>query len=104
MNQESNTAAANRRVQSRQEPSRYICVRRVMPVMPISDAVVLNVSSTGLALRTSMPIDVGERLSFSLGQGTPPILGEVLDCEELEDGNFKVRCQCLLGSLDTTLD
>ena len=43
-------AQAERRSEQRAEATSHIGVRRVMPIMPISDAKVLNVSSLGVAI------------------------------------------------------
>jgi PilZ domain len=67
----------------------------------IPDAAVLNVSRQGAALRTSRPIAVGARVAFNVGDGRPPIVAEVLACEPLEEGGYRVRCQCPPSGFET---
>ena len=97
-------AQAERRAEDRGQTSSHISVRRVMPVMPISDATILNVSASGIAIQTAVPLKVGERMSFSTTPNMPPILGEVLGCEATGDNQFRIRCRCLLGNFDVPLD
>lgn len=94
------SAAPERRAAPRQSPHGPIGVQKVMPVLPLSDVQVLNVSSQGVALRTRVPVLPDERLSFTTSPGTPPILAKVVACEPLDDGGFRVRCECLLGEFE----
>jgi hypothetical protein len=98
--QNSNVQQQERRRHDRREPDAGIRVRRALPVLPLSDAVVLNTSPGGVAIRTSIPLNSGDRLSFAVHPNQPPILAEVLAREPLEDGVFRVRCRCLLGAFD----
>ncbi len=90
----------DRREQSRYLPCGPISVHRTLPVLPLSDAEVLNVSAQGVALRSRVAVLPDERLSFTTGAGTPPILAKVIACEPLEEGGFRIRCQCLLGEFE----
>ncbi len=65
--------------------------------MPLTDAEVLNVSASGLALKTRAPLPPGERLSFLVHPTAPPVVAEVLACESLDAEFFRVRCRCVLG-------
>jgi len=94
------TNQAERRRSGRTVPNRAIRVRRAIPVVPLSDAMVLNISSGGVAIQTRVPLKVGDRLSFCTDQSTPPILAEVLGVEAADNGLFFVRCRCLLGGFD----
>lgn len=96
----SSTAQTERRRHPRSAPEHRIGVRRTPNVIPVSDARVLNTSRQGIAIRTAVPVHTGERLSFVLATGTPPVLAEVLACESMSDGAFRVRCRCLLGGFD----
>ena len=101
--QDTNVQQQERRHHERREPAPgepAIRVRHALPVLPISDAVVLNTSPGGVAIRTSIPLNVGDRLSFAVHPNQPPILAEVLAREPLEDGAFRVRCRCLLGAFE----
>jgi hypothetical protein len=91
---------AERRRHERQDPAGPIRIRRIFPVLPISDAQVLNTSPGGVAIRTAVPMHAGERLSFATEATLPPILAEVLACEPLDDGGYRVRCRCLLGGFE----
>jgi hypothetical protein len=75
-------------------------VCRAVPVVPISDAEIINISPNGIALRTRVPLKPGDRLSFSPHDHFPAILGEVLGVEPLVEGYYRVRCRCLLGSFE----
>lgn len=99
----SSTAQAERRRHPRSEPAQRIGVRRAPNVIPVSDARVLNTSRQGIAIRTAVPVHAGERLSFVLSAGTPPVLAEVLACETMDGGAFRVRCRCLLGGFDDVM-
>lgn len=89
-----------RRKHKRRAPERHIRVTKAVPVLPLSDAQVVNVSREGVALRTMAPMHPGERLSFIIESHAPPILAQVLACELLPDGAFRIRCRCLLGEFD----
>ena len=104
MNHHDQTAQAERRAEPRTTPASHVGVRRVMPVMPLSDAEVLNISASGVAIRTRVPLKAGERLSFAPGVDCPPILAEVLACEPVEDDIYRIRCRCLLGTFDIDID
>lgn len=94
---------AERRGSPRRQPTETIGVARTVPVLPLTDAQVLNVSATGVALRTAVPVRPGERLSFTVNHTAPPILAEVLAVEPMDDEQgsaFRVRCRCLLGGFD----
>ena len=75
-------------------------VARSVSVIPISDAEVLNVSSQGVAIRTSVPLEIGNRLSFFTNGHLPPILAEVIGREKLDGESYRVRCRCLLGRFE----
>ncbi len=94
---------AERRAEDRIDPEQRMHVSRAVPVRTLYDAQVLNVSPTGVAIRTGSPIRVGERLRFSVNAAVPspaPVLAEVLACEPMDDGGYRVRCRCLLGGFD----
>ena len=91
---------SERRRHSRRSPKGPIRVTKAVPVLPLSDAQVINVSRAGVALRTMTPMHPGERLSFLAQPHTPPILAQVLACELLPDGAFRIRCRCLLGEFE----
>ncbi len=91
---------ADRRKEPRFPATQSIRVRRTIPILPLSDAAVLNVSAGGVAIRTRVPLKPGDRLSFTADQGCPPILAEVLAVEPLDDGYLRARCRCLLGGFD----
>ncbi len=93
-------ATDDRRAELRTPPADPIRTTTTIPVIPISDAVVLNTSTNGIAIQTRTPVTPGTRLSFSKSAEQPPILGEVLACEPLDQGWFRVRCRCLLGGFD----
>ena len=96
-----NVQQSDRRRSRRQQPDSRIRVHRAVPVMPISDAAVLNTSASGVAIKTRVPIKVGDRLSFTTSvPSAPPILAEVLAIDPLDDGYFRVRCRCLLGGFE----
>jgi hypothetical protein len=94
------TNLSERRVHPRIVPRRPIRVTRAIPVLPLSDARVLNTSVSGVAIATCVPLHAGERLSFQVGSGMPPILAEVLAVEPLEGEQYRVRCRCLLGGFE----
>lgn len=90
----------DRRRGQRRVPTQAIRVSRAVSVLPISDARVLNLSRSGVAIRTGVPLRVGDRLSFTVSTGAPPILAEVLASDRTEEGDYVVRCRCLLGGFD----
>ncbi len=94
------TQQAERRRHTRRAPAQRIRVTKAVPVLPLSDAQVINVSRDGIALRTLTPMHPGERLSFIAEPHAPPILAVVLACESLPDGAFRIRCRCLLGEFE----
>lgn len=77
-----------------------IRVTRAVPIIPISDAQIINISPSGVAIRTRVPLKVGDRLSFAPSEYLAPILTEVLGVEPLGEGYYRVRCRCLLGSFE----
>lgn len=92
-----------RRAEDRIDTDARIHVSRAVPVRTLYDVQVLNVSPSGVAVRTQAPIRVGERLRFSVHAAVPspaPVLAEVLACDPLDDGGYRVRCRCLLGGFD----
>jgi hypothetical protein len=89
-----------RRVARRWAPTREIRVTRAIPVVPLSDARVLNTSTSGVAIATCVPLHPGERLSFHIEARTPPILAEVLAAEPLDGQLYRIRCRCLLGGFE----
>ena len=68
----------------------------------IHDAVVINISVGGVALRTRQSVKVGERLIFTTGAHRPPTHCEVLACEPMDDGDgqMRIRCRCIMGGFD----
>lgn len=97
---EAQPALAERRRGERKVPEQPIGVSRVIPVLPLADAEVLNTSAAGVALRTRVAVRVGERLSFRASPHAPPILAEILAVEAEAGGVFRVRCRCLLGGFE----
>ena len=88
---------------------------QVVPPVPLSDVEVLDVSSSGIAIRTRVALRVGERLSFRLATSGPrgassrlhagdqaPILAEVLACEPISEREYRVRCRALLGAFEAS--
>ncbi len=73
-----------------------IRVSKAPATLPLSDVAVLNVSRGGIAIETRVPLNRGDRLSFTTDVHLPPILAEVLNVESGR-GRFVVRCRCLLG-------
>ena len=98
---ERSTEQAERRRKPRSEPAQLIRVTRTRPVVPLADAQVINVSQDGVAITTSVPVAPGDRLSFYVQEGAPPILANVLACDRVESGYYIVRCRCLLGGFAT---
>ncbi len=94
------TDQADRRAQPRCEPLGPIGVRKMLPVTPLADVEVLNISPKGVAIRTRMALRVGDRLSFTTSAATPPILAKVLACDPMDDGGYRVRCECLMGAFE----
>lgn len=92
---------SERRREQRREPDAPVRVSRAVSVLPISDVEVLNLSRSGVAIRTRVPLKQGDRLSFSVASGTPPILAEVISSElDPADQTYTARCRCLLGGFD----
>lgn len=100
-----------RRVQKRRKPKvgNGIAASTVVPPIPLTDVEVLDVSSAGIAIRTRVPLKPGDRMSFRIpAQGLmglradlpAPILAEVLACEAMDDGFYRVRCRALLGAFE----
>jgi hypothetical protein len=94
------TADADRRRHPRIEPPGLMIVSAYGSMRNIADATVLNISVGGAALQTSEPILPGERLSFSTGDGRAPVHCQVLTCAEVDDGQYLIRCRCILGGFD----
>jgi hypothetical protein len=94
------TEQADRRTQPRSEPLGPIGVRKMLPVTPLADVEVLNISPRGVAIRTRSALKVGDRLSFTTSAAAPPILAKVLACDPLDDGGYRVRCECLMGQFE----
>ncbi len=99
-----------RRRQPRKKPAGAIAASTVIPPIPLTDAVVLDVSSGGIAIKTRVPMKEGDRMSFrvpAMGTeprldtiGNAPILAVVLACEPMEGGFYRVRCRALLGAFE----
>ncbi len=90
-----------------------VTASKVVPPLPLTDVEVLDVSSGGISFQTRMPLRPGERMSFRMPQpggdlggprlyaaNTAPILAEVLACEPMGGGSYRVRCRCLLGAFE----
>lgn len=102
----------DRRRHARRKPTGAIAASTIVPPIPLTDAEVLDVSSTGIAIKTRVPLKVGDRMSFRIpasgfatfnrgdNLNAAPILAQVLACEPLEHGFFRVRCQALLGAFE----
>jgi hypothetical protein len=75
-------------------------ISRVAPVLPLGDAQVLDASKTGVALRTRVPLRPGDRLSFMIAPGMPLVFAKVLAREELPEGDFRIRCRCVVGGFE----
>lgn len=73
---------------------------RSLPLRPLFDADVLNLSPSGVAMRSIEPIPLGERLRFFPRPGAMPVLTEVLGCDVMDDGAYRVRCHCVSGQFD----
>lgn len=98
-------ASADRREHERRrairlEPPGLVLVDFENRSEPIHDAEVLNLSEGGAALRSPSPVTPGERVAFNVGGGRPPVLCQVIGCERMDDGWFRVRCKCILGGFD----
>ena len=96
----SSRGGRERRRYERKALSGPVRVQRLKPVLPISDAEVIDVSSGGIAIRTAVPIRVGEQLSFQVNPSQEPMIATVLATDRFEDGTYRVRCQCLLKQFD----
>ena len=102
----------DRRRHPRRKPVAAIAASTIVPPIPLTDAQVLDVSSTGIAIKTRVPLKVGDRMSFRIpaqhqpvsnrndSVGAAPILAQVLACEPMEDGYYRVRCRALLGAFE----
>jgi len=104
---------SDRRRHRRSKPSSAVRASQVVPPVPLSDVEVLDVSASGIAIRTRVALRVGERLSFRVSSASArgvasrlnagdqaPILAEVLACEPMAEGEFRVRCRALLGAFE----
>ena len=103
----------DRRRFPRTRPTAPVTAAKVVPPLPLTDVEVLDVSTGGISFKTRMPLRPGERMSFRMPQpggevtgsrlyaaNTAPILAEVLACEPIADGAYRVRCRCLLGAFE----
>jgi|GEM_PF-1119412 len=102
----------NRRRHPRRKPAGAIVASTIVPPIPLTDAQVIDVSSHGIAIKTRVPLKVGDRMSFRIpapdssvtsridSLGSAPILAQVLACEPLENGFYRVRCVALLGAFE----
>lgn len=103
----------DRRRFPRAAPTASITASTVVPPLPLTDVEVIDVSAGGIALRTHVPLAVGQRLSFSVTANGPtgngsrlrfgqpaPILAEVLAVDPIDGGLFHVRCRALLGAFE----
>ncbi len=103
----------DRRRHPRNRPVAPVSASKVVPPLPLTDVEVLDISSGGISFRTRMPLRPGERMSFRMPQtggelsgprlyaaNTAPILAEVLACEPIGEGAYRVRCRCLLGAFE----
>ncbi|MEX2216097.1 MAG: PilZ domain-containing protein [Phycisphaeraceae bacterium] len=104
---------SDRRKHRRVKAKAGVRASQVVPAVPLSDVEVLDVSASGIAIRTRVALRVGERLSFRLSAASAkgatsrlnagdqaPILAEVLSCEAMSEGEFRVRCRALLGAFE----
>lgn len=101
-----------RRRQPRRKPPSGISASTVVPPIPLTDAQVLDVSKGGIAIKTRVPLKVGDRMSFRIpaqgvtigfrseANGPAPVLAVVLAVEPMEDGFYRVRCRALLGAFE----
>ena len=89
-----------RRQHPRIQPPGLLVVTRFGQMRRVTNAVVSNISEGGAALRTNESIDAGERLSFSVAPSQPPIHCEVLECIEMGDDDYLLRCRCILGGFE----
>ena len=101
-----------RRRQPRRKPQGSISASTIVPPIPLTDAEVLDVSTGGIAIKTRVPLKVGDRMSFRISaqgvtlgfrseaSGPAPILAVVLAVEPMEAGFYRVRCRALLGAFE----
>ena len=69
----------------------------ITPGESMPDVEVINISKGGVALKTLLPVNPGEHLVFSTQFDEAPVHCEVLACDELPEGGFRLRCKCILG-------
>jgi len=100
MPQDAAVRQADRRRHPRIQPPGLLVVTRFGEMRRIANARVVNISEGGAALQLSEPIAVSERISFTVGPGQPPVHCEVLECSEVDDGQFVARCKCILGGFN----
>lgn len=98
------TQTTDRREDARMVPTSPMRITKAVPLLPIHDATVINVSAHGIAISTHVPLHEGERLSVHVEQGMPPVLVEVLACERIPGGLFRLRCRCLLGGFEELVE
>ncbi len=90
-------SVSERRAHPRIAPPGLIRIDHENPGTSIPNAQILDISRGGVALRCQQWIEPGERLVFATIDGLPPVLCEVLECKNLDNGWFRVRCRCVLG-------
>ena len=90
----------DRRRQPRIQPPGLLVVTRFGDMRRITNALVINISEGGAALRIAEAIAVGERLSFTVAPNQPPVHCEVLECTRVDDNNYELRCKCILGGFE----
>ncbi len=94
------TANEERRATMRLEPPGLMPVNFEAGGQPIPDAELINLSVGGAALTSPSPVVPGERVAFNVGGGRAPVLCQVLECTRQDDGQFFIRCKCVLGGFD----
>lgn len=106
------TSNNERRRHPRKKPQGGISASTLVPPIPLTDAEVLDVSTGGIAIKTRIPLKVGDRMSFRIpaqgvtvgfrseATGPAPVLAVVLAVEPLEAGFYRVRCRALLGAFE----
>jgi len=105
-----NDSPSERRRHPRKKANVPIAASTMVPPIPLTDAEVIDVSISGIAIRTRVPVKPGDRMSFRVpaqgltlrvdGGGGAPILAVVVACEPMEGGFYRVRCRALLGAFE----